>query len=208
LPGLGLAKVAQIKAAFELGKRLCAAKLSAPAFESSKAVADHFRPRFTGRPHEVVIAIFLNGQNQRWGENEISEGTPTQTTVYVRRIIEEALHFPSTLSFRFLFRGVGVLFKKPFKIFLNSNFLELNDFDNLCSSGGVSRLHRLMGVSQEAENAPGWKREMLGSIRAAASDLKSNVSEAQILRRIRRYHADGDKSPEISIALPKEKTAW
>ncbi len=49
VPGLGPAKVAQIKAAFELGKRLCAGKLTAPAFESSLAVANHFRPRFTGK---------------------------------------------------------------------------------------------------------------------------------------------------------------
>jgi len=92
VPGLGPAKVAQIKAAFELGKRVVAGKLTAPAFESSKAVADHFRPRFTGQRQEVVMAVFLNGQNQRLGEKEITEGTPTQATVYVRRILEEALH--------------------------------------------------------------------------------------------------------------------
>ncbi len=92
VPGLGPAKTAQIKAAFELGKRLCARKLTAPAFESSRAVADHFRPRFTGKRQETVIAIFLNGQNQRLGEKDITEGTPTQATVYVRRILEEALH--------------------------------------------------------------------------------------------------------------------
>jgi DNA repair protein RadC len=45
-PGLGPAKVAQIKAAFELGKRVCAGKLTAPAFESSLSVANHFRPTF------------------------------------------------------------------------------------------------------------------------------------------------------------------
>ena len=64
VPGLGPAKVAQIKAAFELGKRVCAGKLTAPAFESSLAVANHFRPRFTGKREEIVIAVFLNGQNQ------------------------------------------------------------------------------------------------------------------------------------------------
>ena len=64
VPGLGPAKVAQIKAAFELGKRACAGKLIAPAFESSLAVANHFRPRFTGKREEIVIAVFLNGQNQ------------------------------------------------------------------------------------------------------------------------------------------------
>ena len=92
VPGLGPAKVAQIKAAFELGKRVCAGKLTAPSFESSKAVADHFRPRFIGIRQEIVIALFLNGQNQLLGEKDITEGTPTQATVYVRRILEEALH--------------------------------------------------------------------------------------------------------------------
>ncbi len=92
VPGLGPAKVAQIKAAFELGKRLCAGKLTAPAFKSSKAVANHFRPLFTGKRQEIVIAVFLNGQNQRLGEKDITEGTPTQATVYIRRVLEEALH--------------------------------------------------------------------------------------------------------------------
>ena len=59
VPGLGPAKVAQIKAAFELGKRVCAGKLTAPAFESSLAVAKHFRPRFTGKREEMVIAVFF-----------------------------------------------------------------------------------------------------------------------------------------------------
>lgn len=89
--GLGPAKVAQIKAAFELGKRVCAGKLTAPAFESSRAIAEHYRPLFTGKRQEVVTALFLNGQNQLLGEKDITEGTPTQATVYVRRIIEEAL---------------------------------------------------------------------------------------------------------------------
>jgi DNA repair protein RadC len=92
VPGLGPAKVAQIKAAFELGKRVCAGKLTALTFESSLAVANYFRPHFTGKREEIVIAVFLNGQNQRLGEKDITEGTPTQATVYVRRILEEALH--------------------------------------------------------------------------------------------------------------------
>ena len=38
-PGLDPAKVAQIKAAFELGKKVCAGKLTATAFELSLAIA-------------------------------------------------------------------------------------------------------------------------------------------------------------------------
>jgi DNA repair protein RadC len=89
--GLSKAKVAQIKAAFELGKRVCTKRLTAPTFESSAGVAAHFRPRFTGKRQETVIALFLNGQNQLLVEKEIAEGTPTQTRLYVRRILEEAL---------------------------------------------------------------------------------------------------------------------
>ena len=92
VPGLGPAKVAQIKAAFELGRKVCSKKLIASSFESSQAIADHFRPRFAGKRREMVIGVFLNGRNQLLGEKDITEGTPTQATVYVRRVIEEALH--------------------------------------------------------------------------------------------------------------------
>lgn len=54
---------------------------------------------------------------------------------------------------------------------------------------------------------PGWKREMLESMRAVASDLPDDLSEAQILKTIRQYRAERKKLPEISVALPKEKTA-
>jgi len=91
VPGLGTAKVAQIKAAIELGKRIQSKRLTAISLGSSSDVAAHFRARFTGKRQEVVIAVFLNGQNQSLGEKEITEGTPTQATVYVRRILEEAL---------------------------------------------------------------------------------------------------------------------
>ncbi len=53
---------------------------------------------------------------------------------------------------------------------------------------------------------PGWKREMIHSMQAAASDLK-NASEARILETIRRNRAERKNPPEISIAFRKEKTA-
>lgn len=49
-------------------------------------MAAHFRPRFTGKRQEIVVAVLLNGQNQPLAEKTITEGTPTQATVYVRRI--------------------------------------------------------------------------------------------------------------------------
>jgi DNA repair protein RadC len=89
--GLSTAKVAQLKAAFEVGRRVQTARLTAPSFDSSKQIALYFRPRFANARHEIVFAIFLNGQNQPLAEREIARGTPTQATVYVRAVMEEAL---------------------------------------------------------------------------------------------------------------------
>jgi DNA repair protein RadC len=61
------------------------------SFESSSAVAAHFRPRFLNSRQETAIAVLLNGQNQLIEEKLVAEGTPTQATVYVRRVLEEAL---------------------------------------------------------------------------------------------------------------------
>ena len=91
IPGLNNAKVSQIKAALELGKRIQSKRLTAISFESSFNVAAHFRPRFVNARQEIAIAILLNGQNQLIEEKVVAEGTPTQATVYVRRVLEEAL---------------------------------------------------------------------------------------------------------------------
>jgi DNA repair protein RadC len=100
VPGIGIAKVAQIKAAFELGKRVQSKPLTAISFGSSSDVAAHFRPRFTGKRQEVVIAVFLNGQNQNLAEKEITEGTPTQATVYVRRVLYRYISYESAFDLR------------------------------------------------------------------------------------------------------------
>jgi len=89
--GISIAKVAQIKAAFELGKRVQSKRLISLSFESSSAVAAHFRPRFVNSRQEIAIAVLLNGQNQLIEEKVVAEGTPTQATVYVRRVLEAAL---------------------------------------------------------------------------------------------------------------------
>ena len=91
VPGLNNAKVSQIKAAFELGKRVQSKRLISLSFESSSTVAAHFRPRFVNARQEIAIAILLNGQNQLIEEKVVAEGTPTQATLYVRRVLEEAL---------------------------------------------------------------------------------------------------------------------
>jgi len=89
--GLSVAKVSQIKAALELGKRLRIGTLKRRSFNAASEVASYVEPRLAGAKQEIVIALFLDGQNHLLGEKIIAEGTPTQVTVYVRLVLEEAL---------------------------------------------------------------------------------------------------------------------
>lgn len=89
--GLNVAKVAQVKAALELGKRLQSSERRPRSFESASQVAAYLRPRLNGSRQERVIVLLLDGQNRLLDERLISEGTPTQSTVHVRRVLEEAL---------------------------------------------------------------------------------------------------------------------
>jgi len=89
--GLNIAKVAQIKAALELGKRLRSSENRPNSFESASQVAAYLQPRLNGSRQERVVALLLDGQNRLLDERLIAEGTPTQATVYVRRVLEEAL---------------------------------------------------------------------------------------------------------------------
>lgn len=82
-PGVSVAKVAQIKAAFELGKRLCSLHMTPCSFESASEVTSYLRPQWIGSRQEVVTALLLDGQNRLLEEKVIAEGTPTQATVYL-----------------------------------------------------------------------------------------------------------------------------
>jgi DNA repair protein RadC len=83
--------VSQIKAAFELGKRLRTNAVRPRSFDSASEVAAYLEPRLLRARQEIMVALFLDGQNRLLDEKMIAEGTPTQATVYIRRVLEEAL---------------------------------------------------------------------------------------------------------------------
>lgn len=91
IPGMGIAKTAQLKAAIEIGKRARMQKTQPRGFDDAENVAAYIRPRFEGKRHESFLTILLDGQNRLLAERVIAEGIPTQATVYVRRVMEEAL---------------------------------------------------------------------------------------------------------------------
>ncbi len=90
-PGLGIAKAAQLKAAIEIGKRVRIQESRPQSFNSYSEVVAYFGPRLEGKRYECFLALLLDGQNQLLAERMITEGIPTQATIYVRKIMEEAL---------------------------------------------------------------------------------------------------------------------
>jgi DNA repair protein RadC len=91
VPGMGIAKTAQLKAAIEIGKRARMQTAHPKNFNDASDVATYIRPRFEGKRQESFLTILLDGQNRLLAERVIAEGIPTQATVYVRRVMEEAL---------------------------------------------------------------------------------------------------------------------
>ena len=92
IPGIGMAKYAQLQAIIEMARRALAEEFSQnDALSSPKAVRDYLRLSLQQLPHEVFIGIFLNAQNQVIACDELSSGTLTQTSVYPREVVKRAL---------------------------------------------------------------------------------------------------------------------
>lgn len=90
--GVGPAKIAQIKAAFELGRRLLAeAEQGAhPQIVRSQDVLELCAPRLRGLQRERCDILLLNGGNDVVALETLSEGSLTESPVYVRDIVERA----------------------------------------------------------------------------------------------------------------------
>ncbi len=63
----------------------------ADALASPDAVRDYLRLLLADRPHEVFAVMFLDAQNRVIDTLEMFRGTLTQTSVYPREVVIEAL---------------------------------------------------------------------------------------------------------------------
>ncbi len=95
IKGIGSAKVAQLKAAFELGRRLLQsenyAALQNPSFKNSEEVFEYFRPKFYGLKKERFLCALLDAKNRVFKETIVSEGTLTSSPVHPREVFREAI---------------------------------------------------------------------------------------------------------------------
>jgi DNA repair protein RadC len=94
--GLGQAKIAQIKAAIEIGRRFNEEQIveSRPKIRFAKDVVDMLMPRMRDLKKEVFKVIFLNSQNRVIAIEDVEEGTVNHAVPIVREIFQRALqHF-------------------------------------------------------------------------------------------------------------------
>ncbi len=95
IKGIGSAKIAQIKAAFELGRRLLQSDKDdgplPPVFRNSREVYEYFRPKFYGLKKERFLCALLDAKNRVFRETVVSEGTLTSSLVHPREVFREAI---------------------------------------------------------------------------------------------------------------------
>lgn len=92
LPGLGPAKATQLTAVFELSRRALKEELhQQDILNAPQAVKDWLRLRLGKLPHEVFGVLWLDSQNRLIEYDELFRGTLTQTSVYPREVVKQAL---------------------------------------------------------------------------------------------------------------------
>jgi DNA repair protein RadC len=92
IKGLGTAKIAQLKAAFELGKRLMSESSgNTPVFSSSNSVYSYFASRCKNLKKEMFLCALLDTKNRLIREVKVSEGTLTNSLIHPREAFKEAV---------------------------------------------------------------------------------------------------------------------
>jgi DNA repair protein RadC len=91
-PGIGPAKACEIKAAFEIGRRLLA-RHEGPLlqFRSSRDVASYYMPIFAGKKREEFQVVLLDRKNRVMKNLMISQGSLTASVVHPREVFNPAI---------------------------------------------------------------------------------------------------------------------
>jgi len=92
IPGMGQAKYTQLQAVIEMARRALREELAIrDVLTTPAAVRDWLRLQLGGLPHEVFVALWLDAQNRLIADDVLFTGTLTQTSVYPREVVKQAL---------------------------------------------------------------------------------------------------------------------
>jgi DNA repair protein RadC len=90
--GLGPAKRAELVAVMEMARRALAQQLSnGPVFDSPAKVKDYVALHLGGLDHEVFAVLFLDSQHRLIEMRELFHGSLSQTSVYPREVLRQAM---------------------------------------------------------------------------------------------------------------------
>jgi len=90
--GMGPAKAASLRAAFEIGRRLSSRRLRVgQPIQSPADVHRHFYERLRDSRHERFLAVLLDSRHRVTGEVLISQGTLTASLVHPREVFRSAV---------------------------------------------------------------------------------------------------------------------
>ncbi|MCX7724802.1 MAG: DNA repair protein RadC [Thermodesulfovibrio sp.] len=89
--GLGIAKIAQIKASFELGRRALSEKGAQKFFNSADTVYKYYYPKLKGLKKEIFITVLLDTKLKLIKEVKVSEGILNQSLIHPREVFKEAV---------------------------------------------------------------------------------------------------------------------
>jgi len=92
IKGLGTAKIAQLQAALELGRRAGLPKKREDSFiKSTKQAADYFKVLLCGLPEEHFRVAYLSRTGRLLDATPIAEGTVDRVGPHIRTIVAHAL---------------------------------------------------------------------------------------------------------------------
>lgn len=90
--GIGPAKIAQVKAGLEMGRRLSRAQWQAGSpLRSSEDVFRHFRGQLEKEKREIFYVVLLTNKNRKIREVKISEGSLTASLVHPREVFNPVI---------------------------------------------------------------------------------------------------------------------
>jgi DNA repair protein RadC len=85
--GIGPAKAAEIKACFELARRISSSKWqSGEPLRSAEDVFRHFQASLAREKRELFYVVLLNNKNKKIRDVKISEGSLTASLVHPREV--------------------------------------------------------------------------------------------------------------------------
>ncbi|MDR1853564.1 MAG: DNA repair protein RadC [Azoarcus sp.] len=92
VPGMGLAKYAQLQAVMELARRALAERIAdADLLDTPTTVRDWLRLRLAHLPHETFCIVLLDARHRLIEAVDLFHGTLTQTSVYPREVVKLVL---------------------------------------------------------------------------------------------------------------------